>query len=108
MSRDERTFLAPTSGSVGPLSLTGTGLPTVYYKVFEKKIMEFIQVRVELCRPDKIRFFATIDSTTAPERHGEVVKIQSKYEKPFWVMAYNVYKYWPIYRESKIVRDLGI
>lgn len=90
--------LAPVKGCCGPFRLEGNSLPVFTYRVFEKKIMEFIQVRVEVSRPDRIEYTSTIDSGTAPERHGEVVETTDKYKIPFEVLSLHLFRFFPYYR----------
>jgi hypothetical protein len=93
------TFLdfRPMKGMCGPAKLTGNGLPVFTYTVFEKKIMEFIKVQVEISRPDRINFTSTIDSHTAPERNGEVIECIARYQAPFYELAKNLCRYFPYY-----------
>lgn len=96
MRKDDYTELAPVKGMCGPFRLYGNSLPVFIYRVFEKSIMEFIQVRVEVSKPDRIEFFSTIDSVTAPERHGEAVETKERYKQPFFILARNLYRYFPL------------
>lgn len=92
--------LAPVKGCCGPFRLEGNSLPSFTYRVFEKKIMEFIQVRVEISRPDRIEYTCTIDSTTAPERHGEIIETIDKYKTPFEMLSLYLFRYFPYYRRG--------
>jgi hypothetical protein len=87
--------LAPLKGCCGPFKLSGNALPVFTYTVFEKSIMEFIQVRVEISKPDRITFYSTIDSTTAPELHGQEVETKEKYKQPFHQLAQHLFRYFP-------------
>ena len=99
---DQYIELAPVKGTCGPIKLSGNSLPVFEYIVFEKAIMEFIKVRVELARPDKIRFLCTIDSVTAPERHGEEVELKDKYRAPFDKLAWHLMQYFPFYKKRDV------
>ncbi len=104
LTKDEYIELAPIRGTCGTFKLSGTSLPVFEYKVFEKKVMEFIHVRVEMSSPDRIEFKATIDSTTAPERHGEEVECVSAYKRPFDMLILQLFKYFPYYHTNKKVK----
>lgn len=100
LPKGEYRELAPVKGCCGPFKLSGNSLPVFEYKVFEKSIMEFIHVRVEVSRPDRIYYRATIDSTTAPERHGEEVEMKAKYKEPFERLSWHLFQYFPFYRQK--------
>lgn len=100
LTKQDYLDLAPIKGTCGPFRLTGNSLPVFTYNVFEKSIMEFIKIRVEISKPDRIEFFATIDSTTAPERHGEVIPVKSKYTEPFTILSHHLYRYFPYPRKG--------
>ena len=95
LDKGDYVELAPLPGCCGPFRLSGNSLPVFEYRVFEKAIMEFIHVRVEVAKPDRISFIATIDSTTAPERHGEKVEVKEKYKEPFEKLALHLFRYFP-------------
>lgn len=94
--------LAPIQGTCGPILLSGNSLPVFEYRVFEKKLMEFIKVRVEVARPDQIRFFCTIDSegTNDPIAHGQEVECKDVYQAPFKKLALSLFNYFPYYRKK--------
>lgn len=98
---DEFVEFAPIKGCTGAFRLTGNSLPVVTYRVFEKSIMEFIQVRVEVARPDQIRFVSTIESTTAPLRNGEVVETKDKYKEPFNQLSQHLHQYFPYFKKPE-------
>jgi hypothetical protein len=93
--------LAPIQGCCGHFLLAGNCLPVVTYRVFEKSIMEFIQVRVEVGKPNVMRFITTIDAigTGDPARHGEEVECKDVYKEPFLKLIRHLYYYFP-YRNS--------
>lgn len=103
--KNEYVELAPTKGCCGPIRLSGNSLPVFEYTVFEKAIMEFIRVRVEISRPDRIAFRAWIESTTAPERNGERVDVRQKYKEPFLRLGPHIWRYFPIH--SKDIRKVA-
>lgn len=85
---------APIKGTCGTIQLSGNSLPVFEYTVFEKSIMEFIAVRVEVSRPDRIHFASVIksqDQTT----HGQKVETKEKYEAPFWKLCSHITQYFP-------------
>lgn len=91
--------LAPIKGTCGPFRLSGNSLPVFEYRVFEKALMEFIAIRVEVARPDRISFLATIDSTTAPELHGQPILVKERYKEPFYQLVQHLYRYFPYCRK---------
>lgn len=101
LAKHEVVELAPLKGLCGPFRLSGNALPVFEYLMFEKSIMEFVQVRVEVARPDIIRYITTIyakpESSTAPERHGEVIETTDRYKKPFQQLALHLYRYFGHY-----------
>ncbi len=97
MAPTEFREFAPLPGCCGPFKLSGSSLPVFQYIVFEKSIMEFIDVRVEVSRPERIEYSATINSTTAPERHGETVKVKEIYKDPFIVLSRHLFRYFPLF-----------
>ncbi len=105
LAKGEYVEFAPTKGCCGPFKLSGNSLPVFEYTVFEKDIMEFIAVRVELAKPDRIEYIAKITSTSAPERHGEAVEVKDKYKAPFDTLAQNLYRYFPFYTKHKVQKS---
>jgi hypothetical protein len=97
LSKGEFVEFAPIRGCCGPFKLYGNGLPSFKYTVFSKPMMEFISVRVEISKPDRIDFIAQIESTTAPERNGEVVPVIDKYKEPFNQLSKHLYRYFGHY-----------
>lgn len=95
--KKEYVELAPLPGCCGPFKLFGNGLPVIEYTVFEKEIMEFILVRVEIAKPATINFISRISSDTAPQRHGEEVVTKEKYTVPFYTLAIHLYRYFALY-----------
>lgn len=96
LKKGERVVLAPIPGTCGPFFLTGNSLPVFEYTVFEKKLMEFIRVRVEVARPDRIAFTCWIESTDE-KVNGQKVEATPKYQAPFHKLASNLYRYFPLY-----------
>lgn len=100
LKKGEYVELAPVKGCCGPFRLMGNSLPLFEYRVFEKKIMEFIHVRVEVSRPARIHFVSSIESNTAPERQGEIVEMMPKYKEPFEKLAQHLFRYFPYYKSG--------
>lgn len=100
LPKREYVEFAPIKGCCGPIRLSGNCLPVFEYRMFEKKLMEFIQVRVEVSKPDRIEYQCTIDSVTAPERHGEPVDVAERYKEPFEKLTRYLFDYFPFYRND--------
>lgn len=104
LAKDEYVELAPIKGCCGPFKLTGNSLPAFEYVVFDKQkeplMMEFIKVRVEVSRPDRIEYTATIESKNTEDkaRHGEVLVVKEEYKAPFQKLADHLYNYFPLFR----------
>jgi hypothetical protein len=100
--------LAGLKGCCGNIRLSGNSLPVFEYRVFEKSLMEFIAVRVEVALPDRIRFVSRIDSqyTQDPKRHGEEVETKERYKQIFYQLATHLHAYFPYPRISKELEDL--
>ncbi len=104
LKRDEFAEFAAVKGMYGPFRLWGNSLPVITYTVFEKELMEFVKVRVQIAKPSTIRFEASIDSTTAPERHGEGIECKEAYKKPFWSLSIYLINYFPYCRSDQRFR----
>ncbi len=86
-------------GQCGPFKLSGNSLPVFEYVMFEKKIMEFINVRVEVSKkPYRIQYICTIASNTAPELHGKEVEAKERYKEPFEYLIRHLFRYFPYAR----------
>lgn len=91
----EYAYLGGVAGVYGVIRLTGNSLPIFSYTVFDKKLMEFVQVSAELSLPDRIEFTCKIfDRET--QTHETVVETKEQYTKPFFTLAYQLFKYFPL------------
>lgn len=101
LTKGETVQLAPLKGCCGPFTLSGNSLPVFEYIVFDKTIMEFVRVKVEISRPDRIHYYAFIESlTTDIARHGEVIHVKHKYSEPFERLIQNLFKYFALYKKA--------
>jgi hypothetical protein len=112
LKKGEYVEFAPLKGVCGPFKLSGNGLPVFTYTVFEKKIMEFIRVTVEISKPDKILFRSNVVREVrhpaldhyvwATEREvlGEEVETKDRYKAPFNQLALYLFKYFPFPMEG--------
>lgn len=94
--------LAPVKGTCGVILLSGNSLPVFQYTMFEKELMEFIRVRVEVSPPHRIQFVCQIDSegTEDPKDHGKLVECKDKYQAPFHKLALHLFNYFPYTRKT--------
>jgi hypothetical protein len=99
LMKNEYVEFAPLRGVCGTFKLTGNALPCFLYTVFEKKLMEFIEVRVEISKPDRIQFFSKIVSTD-PAFNGKEVETKEKYKEPFNQLALYLHTYFPFPMEG--------
>lgn len=110
LKKNEYIELAPVLGMCGTCRLSGNSLPVFEYRVFDPRkkpfMMEFIKVRVEISKPDRIQYIATIDSHGShdPARHGEVVPVLEKYMEPFQKLSGFLKAYFPYYRNPMLER----
>lgn len=94
LEKGQYVEFAPIKGTCGNFRLSGNSLPTFIYTVFEKKLMEFVEVRVEISKPDRIEFFSEIRSTDKTT-DGRELETKEKYKEPFWRLTNNLMAYFP-------------
>ena len=108
----ESVQFAPLKGVIGGFKLSGNALPVLEYEVFDKKLMEFIAIRVEFSQPDRMDFIATIRSNTPALgeppgghcRNGEVVPATAPYREPGLTLLHHLHRYFPYARpKMKVV-----
>ncbi len=102
--KNEFVEFAPIKGCCGPFKLYGNSLPVFEYTVFHQPIMEFVKIRVEVARPDRISFHAAVESkgTLDSARHGEEIAVIDRFKAPFNRLALNLFYYFPYYRKKLI------
>jgi len=111
LAKNEYIELAPLPGVCGPFKLSGNSLPVFEYRIFDPRkkpfMMEFIKVRVEISKPDRIHYIAKVDSqgSADPIRHGEEVPVLDKYKEPFEKLSEHLFRYFPYYRQPQLDRD---
>ena len=97
LDREEEVHLAGLKGMCGSVKLTGNSLPTFRYTLFDKELMEFIEVRVEISRPNRMEWISRISSQEGcPE-----TETKDKYKDPFLRLAAHLYLYFPLTRDPK-------
>lgn len=107
LAKHEYIELAPVTGMCGPCKLSGNSLPVFEYRVFDPRkkpfMMEFVKVRVEVSKPDRIQFIAKIDSEGSVDhaRHGEEVEALPMYREPFYRLATHLFRYFPYFVNPK-------
>lgn len=97
LAKNECMKLAACGGSCGLITLRGNAVPQIDYLVFEKTLMEFVRVTVQIQLPNKITYFCSIESqnTSDPKRHGEEVELREAYKEPLFKVAHLFYQYFP-------------
>jgi hypothetical protein len=100
LPKGEYVYFAPIQGTCGAFALTGNSMPLFKYTVFEKALMEFIEVQVTLCKPDMISFSSRIKSEDK-NADGKVVDTKEKYKEPFNELALNLHNYFPLTKVSE-------
>jgi hypothetical protein len=110
LASQEVLELVPVKGVHGSIKLSGNSLPVFQYRMLDKSLhlegrkseMHFIDVRVELSKPDNIRYIAHIDSkTNDPLLHGKRVAVKPEYKAPFETLATHLYRYFPYFKNRK-------
>jgi hypothetical protein len=92
--KGEYLELAGVKGMCGTVHLSGNSLPCFKYRVFDKGLMEFIYVTVEVSRPDRIHYISRIESTD-PKENGKEVETKDQYKAPFMKLAHHLFEYFP-------------
>ena len=87
--RDEFRTFAPLAGVHGPFRVEGNAKPTIHYTVFDKELMEFVEMRVSLALPDSINFEGKTEDL------GVLETLKPEYKRPFIVLARLLYNYFP-------------
>lgn len=107
LAKDEWVEFAPVKGICGNFRLSGNSSPIFEYHVFDKSYMEFIKIRVEVGKPDKLHFIATIDQTGHEDqsRNGQEIELRDFYKKPFYDLAWHLLRYFPYTRKSQQLED---
>lgn len=105
LEKDEYVELAPIMpGQCSAFKLSGCGLPVFEYMMFEKSIMEFINVRVEISKPARIetivKIVAKAESSTTPERNGEIIPTTVRHKEPFIKLSKQLYQYFSPYASN--------
>ncbi len=81
--------------------------PTFTYIVFDAQLMEFIEVTVEVSRPDTIRYLAKIICEHKSEStHNKEVEIKEYYKAPFLKILKLFYFYFPLYNNFSHEKNL--
>jgi hypothetical protein len=93
--KGEHVELAPVKGMCGNVLLSGNSLPCFKYRVFDKKLMEFVYVTVEVSRPDRIDYISRIESTD-PKENGKELETKDQYKAPFERLANHLFHYFPL------------
>lgn len=99
LKKGEYRELAPLKGCTSPIRIYGNSLPVFEFLMFEKPIMEFVKVRVEVARPDRISFRATIESKGNEDnaRHGEEIEVTARHKAVFEQLSRHLWDYFPLY-----------
>lgn len=81
--------LAPISGVWGSIKIEGNAIPVFTYYVFDKALMEFVEVKAIVSLPDQIAF----EATTQDLGH---VPVLAPYIAPFHRLSRNLFRYFPL------------
>lgn len=96
--KSESVKLNALPGMFSHIEVSGNSLPVVKYQVFDKGLMEFILIRVELALPDRITYRAFYcDTFPEPKQETEVLPY---YIEPFNILLLNLYNYWPLRKKD--------
>lgn len=95
LAKGECRRLAPLKDlTYGYFKIEGNALPAFSYQVFDKPLMEFVQVIAHVGLPDRISFEATTEDL------GEVT-VKRAYEAPFHILSRHLHRYFPLLAEGK-------
>lgn len=106
LEKGQSVEFAPIKGTCGTFKLTGSSLPVFKYLVFDKPIMEFIEVTVEVSRPNRIEFISHISSSDE-KTNGKLVETKHKFEQPFWILAGHLFTYFPFARDGGKIQHVS-
>lgn len=96
LSAGEFVSLSPVGGVHGQIKLSGTGIPTFHYTLFDDDLMEFVFIQAFVVSPTKIGFTATTpDLGAIPTKPG--------YEAPLHLLIGHLCRYFPFYTKPKAV-----
>lgn len=99
LTNDQFVEFAPLE-TIGPFRLRGNSYPVFTYMLFEKEMMEFVEITVFLQLPNHIEFKAKIKSHTAPLRNGEEIPMKKAYERPFNRLMDHLTTYFGLWNKS--------
>lgn len=94
-----RVAFAAVGGSCGSISLMGSTCPTFRYVVFDKKIMQFVEVFVEVSRPNRIEYICR--TFNDPEGPSQELEMKDQYKKPFLLLCSHISRYFPFSQDTK-------
>lgn len=90
-------YFSPVARMCGEICLSGNGLPVFEYTMFDKRIMNFVRVRVELSKPGRIHFSGQVFKDPDPETDEMPVEMDSFYRDPFYLFASHLFRYFPLF-----------
>lgn len=99
LKKDEYVEFAAIKGTCGTFKLSGNSLPSFHYTVFEKKLMEFVEINVQVSRPNRITFSSRIKSEDKVQ-DGKEVETKDKYKEPFLTLTQHLFNYFPFPMEG--------
>lgn len=94
LSSGEFVSLTPVGGAFGQITLSGTGIPTFKYTLWDQKLSEFVKVQAFVVSSTKIGFVAETEDLGA-------VPIKKAYQKPVHLLIGHLCRYFPFYAKPK-------
>lgn len=94
LSKDDKRLLPIVDGMYGVVEVRGNALPEFKYRVFDERLMEFVQMTAYVALPSKIEFYGSTEDL------GEI-NIEDAYKRPFLNLARHLARYFPLLPEKK-------
>lgn len=91
--------LAPVQGTCGHIQITGNANPVFSYVVFDKKLMDFIEVSVLVSKKNGFKFTSTVKAINK-ETEAKQIETKDAYKEPFLVLSNHLFRYFPFARTS--------
>lgn len=100
MTQDDWVEFSPLPGTCGVIKMRGSVNPTFQYTTFDRSIMCFVRVTVEVSKPAKINYFAQILSPEDANTEAVSVRVREEYKIPFQVLMNKLMAYFPFWKSD--------
>lgn len=100
LSKGEYVSLCPVDSVFGQIRLSGAGIPTFHYTVFDQKLMEFVYIEAFVLGPKKYGFTAKTEDLGA-------VPLKKQYKTPLYTLVRHLSRYFPFYSKTQMDRAVS-